>query len=343
MSTISALGAVSTPRPVVPASGSAQAPAPVAAQDTVAPTRARSVITAAAPQPLALQAPLSDSAIAAVANRSTVELETTSEGRRALGSAVVVEPGFALTSDHVVASGQPIYWAIEVDGVLHTGTATVVGHAAGLDLALLQLNDTTIPAIPLRTEPMAAGDRIVLGGAPLGLMTSNAFGNITGVNRDGGYFACACMQTDAAMNHGNSGGSALDSQARLAGINSGYFETAQSIGFIIPATNFPEIIARLHRGNIVAPSSGLEFQGPSIADLARTRARYSGATIKSVAPGSRAARAGLQPGDRIESVNTRPIRGVGPARLAFELVEPGERLTLSVRRGTTVRDLTLQF
>ncbi len=234
----------------------------------------------------------------------------------ALGSGFIVDPeGWIVTNDHVVAD------AARIRVTLYDGSslsARVVGRDSRLDLALLKVE----PHRPLRAAPWGRSDEVRVGdwvltvGNPFWLVNSVAAGIVSGRNRDlhsgpdDEY-----IQTDAAMNTGNSGGPMFDLSGRVIGIDTAiYTQTGGSVGvgFAIPASQAQPVIEQLRRdGKVKRGFIGVRLQ-PVSDELAQLVALDPprGALVTQVAPDGPAASAQLRRGDVIVAVGSEAIASV---------------------------------
>jgi S1-C subfamily serine protease len=256
---------------------------------------------------------------------------------RGLGSGFIVDPrGFILTNTHVVDGAEQIKVALPDDRVF---TARLVGSDRLTDLAVLKIEGDDFPTVPLGdSSRLAVGETVVAIGNPMWLEggPTVTLGIVSALGRsmeqDGLPMLHDLVQTDAAINQGNSGGPLLDLDGRVVGINTAIVPIAHGIGFAI-STNMAKPIVRalIERGRIVRPSLGLEAVSvtPQIAH-ANELPVARGALVVRVDDGGPAQAAGLAAGDVITAVETHRVRDL------HELHE----LVFRRRAGETVR-LTL--
>src|SRR5438094_4149333 len=218
-----------------------------------------------------------------------------------VGCGVVVSPdGFILTANHVVSGAEEIM--VGLGNELRKYKAKQVGTDPGTDVALLKIEDNNLPAITFAESDKARGGDIVLAiGNPFGLRQTVTMGIISAVGRGGMGIVDYenFIQTDAAINMGNSGGALVDTNGRLVGINSAIFSRSggnQGIGFAIPSNLAREVMQSLReKGRIVRASMGIAVQTltPELAEALKLK-EDTGALIGEVAPKSPAEKAGIK-------------------------------------------------
>jgi serine protease Do len=226
----------------------------------------------------------------------------------------------------------------------------VVGTDPNTDVAVVRVsaNGAQLPASVLAdSDELAVGDWVLALGNPLGLEFTvtagvvSAMGRQTGVLRLSSAFALeAFIQTDAAINRGNSGGPLVDLQGRVVGINNsiesttGFFAGA---GFAIPINLAAKVARDLIRDGVVhRPRIGVALQDVNSADAELYKlSEISGAEIIQVSPDMPGAEAGLEMGDVVVSVDGKAVRTVAELQARIARLQPGERTTLGiVRYGT---------
>lgn len=258
--------------------------------------------------------------------------------RRDMGSGVIVSTdGYILTNHHVVSSAQNIKVGLWDQRIAQ---AQVVGSDPQTDLAVLKINLAGLPTIPFRdTQPVRVGDVVLAIGNALGLSHTVTMGIVsaTGRNTLDTFAFEGFIQTDAAINAGNSGGALINARGELIGINTrhlGGVTGAQNIGFAIPITTAQEVMKQIidygsvRRGWLgawlsdLAPGSGINDDNSP-----------TGLVVQKVFREGPAWQAGIRQGDVIISLNGEPVR----ENLAFELkissFLPGTKVELEVSRG----------
>ncbi len=261
------------------------------------------------------------------------------------GSGVIVsEKGYIITNNHVVAGTRKLE-VIFADGTKRE--AHVVGTDRFADLAVLQVKGK-VPAVAVlgNSDALKPGETVIAIGSPLGAFRNTVTVGVvsaTGRNLDTGrgYVMEGLIQTDAAINHGNSGGPLVNLAGEVVGINTlivrnGGGDVAEGLGFAIPSNTVRAIAEQIiKQGYVARPYLGIDWQGinPAIA------ARYGlpvkwGVYVVQVAAGSPAEKAGLQHGDIITQIGDTPIDDQHPFINTLFDHKPGETVSLEVVRGS---------
>jgi S1-C subfamily serine protease len=265
------------------------------------------------------------------------------------GSAVIVSPdGYALSNHHVVDGAE------RLEAVLADGSsldADLVGSDAATDLALLRLAGSGLPAATLgASEGLRAGQLVVAIGNPFGLQATVTAGVISAVRRTlrgiGGRLIEDVIQTDAALNPGNSGGALVDSAGAVIGINTAIVGGAQGICFAVPIDTAKWVIPELLReGRVVRGYLGLAGQ---TTPLDRRLGRRLGLAVPAAVlvmgvgeGGPAAAAAGLAPGDLILAVDGQPTPSVDAIHKLLDRKSIGRTLPVRLVRSGRVLELSV--
>ena len=280
---------------------------------------------------------------------------TTREGQ-SLGSGFIISAdGYIVTNNHVVTP-QGRGTVEEITVIMPDGTeyeAELVGKDAESDLAVLKVERReAFPFVKFGDSGQArAGDWVVAIGNPFGLGGTVTSGIISSVLRTAGAGAYdRYIQTDAAINRGNSGGPLFDMQGNVIGINNAILSPSGGsvgVGFAIPAETAAPIVERLRRGETIERGYLGVGIGPVTDDFAAALGlpRNRGEVVQSVVEDEAAARAGIEPGDVVISVNGQDvtpdqtlsflIANVAPGTtIPVTLIRDGERRTVRVKVGT---------
>jgi len=260
------------------------------------------------------------------------------ERMASLGSGVIVSAdGYILTNNHVVEGADLIEVGL-ADG--RKAPARIVGTDPETDLAVIRIAARQLPVMVLG-DPDAArvGDVVLAIGNPFGVGQTVTLGIISALGRNNlhiNHFE-NFIQTDAAINFGNSGGALVDTHGQLLGINSAiYSQTGGSvgIGFAIPVTTAKSVLdAIVKHGQVVRGWIGIESQDitPELAESFGL-GRSSGAIIAGVVRGGPADRAGMRPGDILVAVGGKTVANTGEMLNLIAQLEPGEKTPMRVLR-----------
>ena len=291
---------------------------------------------------------------------SVVTVFATGENAAGSGSGVIIsEDGLVLTNDHVIAPGATDG---DIEVLLDSGQqvpASLVGRDPLTDLAVLDIDASHLRALPLASQVnLAIGQPVVALGAPLGLSGTVTAGIISSLNRsisvpkaDGGTTVImGAIQTDAAVNPGNSGGPLVTCRGQLIGINTAISTVPNSagvagggsvgIGFAVPATTAERIVAQLvANGQATHPWIGAETTEIS-AKVAAAFGTSPGLFIQSVTAGGPADTAGLQRGDIVTTISGQRATTFVLARLLVTAAI-GDQVHLTYLRGGAESDTTI--
>ena len=289
--------------------------------------------------------------IAARVQPAVVQLIVSGSGGDGSGSGFVIsQDGYIVTNNHVAgvaADGGSIEVAFS-DG--STAEGTLVGASPDYDLAVVKVDRTNLPTVPLgSSDALAVGDAVIAVGSPLGLAGTVTTGIVSALNRpvtaggegDGQTSFIDAIQTDAAINPGNSGGPLLDGNGAVVGVNSaiatmggdasGGQAGSIGLGFSIPIDIAKRVVDEIIKtGSSATPVIGvqleMQFAGP-------------GAKVAAVTAGSAAELAGLQEGDLITAVGDTVVADATQLIVTVRSQAPGDTVTLTVDRNGTVSEI----
>ncbi len=274
---------------------------------------------------------------------------TYKRGQQSLGSGVIVSAdGYVLTNNHVIQGAEEIQ-AVLKDG--RSAKATVVGSDPETDLAVLKLDVANLPTMAITASPPNVGDVVLAIGNPFGLGNTVTMGIVSALGRQLHKSTYEdFIQTDAAINQGNSGGALVNAYGELVGINSDVWSPSPSggnigIGFAIPVATAKTVLDQIvTHGKVIRGWMGAAYLDSAAVRNSGETVMPQGVTVVGVNPGGPAAIAGLQRGDVLLQLNGEPING------QFELLNreaslaPGTKIALSgTRNGAPLKaELTLQ-
>lgn len=265
------------------------------------------------------------------------------------GSGFVIRPnGYVVTNWHVVQG------ADNVKVHLPNGRsydAAMVGRDAGTDLAVLKIDAAGLPTAKMASQAPNVGDWVMAMGNALALKggPTVTLGIVSGLDRSietrsGAFYDL--IQTDAAVNVGNSGGPLVNMDGEVVGVNQATLRQAEGISFAIDSAVATPIIDTLIRdGFVVRPTIGLNGRDltPAIAARYRIRATGEGVIITSVARGGPAFRSGMEVGDVITKIDAIPT----PDRAAYQELlwsyEVGDSVSIEYIRDNEVRTTVVEL
>jgi S1-C subfamily serine protease len=289
------------------------------------------------------------SGVAADLSPSAVAIRIrTANGRAGAGSGVVIAPdGYALTNSHVVNGAEAIEATVAGrDSV----AATLVGADPDSDLALIRLNANGLAAATLGdSDRLRVGQLVVAIGNPLGLDATVTAGVVSALRRTlrslSGSLIEDVIQTDAALNPGNSGGGLVDSRGRVVGINTAVIAGAQGLCFAVPVNTAKWVVPLLLRdGRVVRGRIGLSGATATLARRVVVHHQLPADTavqVVEVIAGGPAAAAGLRSGDRIVTLDGAPVRSVDDLRRALARDAVGRAIDVAFLRGVALQRATL--
>jgi S1-C subfamily serine protease len=268
----------------------------------------------------------------------------------AVGSGVVIDKnGYVLTNNHVVAAASGGKGSIVVTFADNsTAKAQIAGLDPTSDLAVLKVPNTKLTVASLGdSSTLAVGDPVIAIGSPLALQGTVTEGIVSALDRavhipdasGGGGIYLDAIQTDAAINHGNSGGALVDASGAVVGINSaaalntpdpaGGSSSVSGIGFAIPINYARDIAQQLIRsGKAVHASFGTQGKTATTQD-----GLQSGAFLEQVVDGGPAAKAGLQAGDVVIAADGRAVPSYDQLVVVVQNRKPGDTISVTYVRG----------
>jgi serine protease Do len=267
-----------------------------------------------------------------------------------LGSGFVLSPeGFILTNNHVVKDASDIMVRL-TDG--REFKATTVGRDALTDVALIKLTSPPkdLPSVILGdSDALRQGDFVLALGSPFGLTDTATLGIVSAKHRQNVSSTPSFddfLQTDAAINQGNSGGPLFNLRGEVVGINTAIVspQLGQGIGFAVPINIAKALLPQLReKGRVSRGFMGVSV-GPLSPDLAQAlglAATQKGALVQNVLPNTPASRGGVEAGDVVLSVNGQEVDSPGALTRAVSLVPPGGKVNVDLIRNGQRKKLTL--
>ncbi len=265
----------------------------------------------------------------------------------ALGSGVIVSPdGYILTNNHVVKGAEEIrvklYDKREFKG-------KVVGTDPRTDLAVVRIDAKNLPTLPLGDSGrLKTGDLVLAIGNPFGLNQTITMGIVSAVGRSNIGLADYedFIQTDAALNPGNSGGALVNTSGQLVGINTAIYSTSggyMGIGFAIPSDMARTVLDNIIKhGKVIRGWLGVGIQDltPDLAQSFRIK-ETEGALVASVEKDSPADKAGIRRGDLIIGMNGKQVADSTGLRNQVAAMEPGTKIDLRIVRNGAEQTLTV--
>lgn len=262
---------------------------------------------------------------------------------------ILTEDGYVVTNHHVV-DGNGALSVVTYDGTEYE--ARLIGSDKTNDVALLKVEATGLQAAKLgSSDELIVGDQVVAIGNPLGELTSTlTVGYISAkerdINTDG--FAINMLQTDAAINSGNSGGPLFNMRGEVIGITtakysgtSGGGATIEGVGFAIPIDDVSDLLSDLATYGYATGA----YLGVSVSDMDPDAANYYGmpvgAYVQQVEKGFAAHRAGIQPKDIITKLGDTTIKTVNDLTRALRNFEAGDETVITVYRGGRAMELKI--
>jgi serine protease Do len=269
-----------------------------------------------------------------------------------LGSGFIISAdGYVVTNNHVVSPARSGATVDQITVILSDRReyeAELVGRDPTSDLAVLKIKGNNLPFVRFaRGEPVRVGDWVVAIGNPFGLGGTVTAGIVSALHRNiGAGVYDRYIQTDASINMGNSGGPMFDLNGNVVGINTALISPTGGnvgIGFAIPADQAAPIVEALQKGK--RPQRG--YIGVSLQAIDDAIAaglglpKNRGELIRGVTEGAGAARAGIQQGDVVITVNNQPVTPDQSLAYLVSNIAPGTRVPIELIRGGERRTVTV--
>ena len=271
--------------------------------------------------------------------------------RVAAGSGVIISAdGYIVTNNHVVDGADELLVTLNDNKEY---SARIIGADATTDLALIKIDGKSLPAIQIaNSDDVKVGEWVLAVGNPLGLNNTVTAGIVSAKARSMGQGVSSMIQTDAAINQGNSGGALVNTQGALIGINAMiYSQTGSNIGygFAIPTTIMNKVVDDLKKyGNVQRAMIGIqgsdvnayvdnEKEKGNEVDLGTMEGIY----IAKVIDDGAAADAGLKEGDVITHIDGQKVKTFGELQNIIAQKRPGDKITINYLRNKSKKSVTL--
>jgi S1-C subfamily serine protease len=293
-----------------------------------------------------------------------------SQTQRALGSGFVIDKsGYIVTNYHVIEGARSIQVTFSNNTSIN---ARLVGADPSTDIAVIQVNTNSRALTPLvfgDSDRVQVGDAVVAIGNPFGLSRTVTAGIVSAIQREiqapNDYAIDHVIQTDAPINHGNSGGPLINARGEVIGVNAqietgGTAQGNVGVGFSIPSNTVKTVVAQLIKsGKVQHAAIGVLGQDltPQVAKVFRLPVK-SGVIIETVEPGTGAAKAGLKGGttnvtvagesyklggDIIVAADGMKVRDLAGLRDIVAAKKPGDTITLTIYRGSNQTTVKVQL
>ena len=272
------------------------------------------------------------------------------QSQTAEGSGLILTPdGFVVTNNHVVARAETVEIGL-------TDSTTLSGHIVGLDpetdLAVVRVMANGLPAASFGdSDRLHVGQLAIAIGNPLGFQNTVSTGVISALGRalrgQSGRLIENMIQTDVALNPGNSGGPLVDSHGRVIGINTAMISNAQGLSFAVPASTAQWVVSELIlHGRVARLHLGIAGQNVPLHRRIQLHLDLKNSTavqIVMIEERSLAQKAGLQAGDLILAVNSTHTASVDDIHRILSHPPAGGLLHLAILRGSDRREIEIQL
>jgi len=271
--------------------------------------------------------------------------------RTAAGSGVIItSDGYIVTNNHVVDGADELMVTLNDNKEY---SARIIGADATTDLALIKIDAKQLPAIQIaNSDNVKVGEWVLAVGNPLGLNNTVTAGIVSAKARTMGQGVQSMIQTDAAINSGNSGGALVNTRGELIGINAMiYSQTGTNIGygFAIPTTIMNKVVDDLKKyGNVQRAMIGIKGSDVNAyVDSEKEKGKevdlgtMEGIYIAEVVDDGAAAEAGLKEGDVITHIDGQKIKSFGELQNVIAQKRPGDKITINYLRNKSKKTATL--
>ena len=271
--------------------------------------------------------------------------------RTAAGSGVIItSDGYIVTNTHVVDGADELMVTLNDNKEY---SARIIGADATTDLALIKIDAKQLPAIQIaNSDNVKVGEWVLAVGNPLGLNNTVTAGIVSAKARTMGQGVQSMIQTDAAINSGNSGGALVNTRGELIGINAMiYSQTGTNIGygFAIPTTIMNKVVDDLKKyGNVQRAMIGIKGSDVNAyVDSEKEKGKevdlgtMEGIYIAEVVDDGAAAEAGLKEGDVITHIDGQKIKSFGELQNVIAQKRPGDKITINYLRNKSKKTATL--
>jgi S1-C subfamily serine protease len=287
-------------------------------------------------------------AVVAISIKKKRATSRSGSGDGGAGSGVIITPdGFVLTNNHVVEQSDTLEVSL-TDG--RTFDAQVMGTDPATDLAVIRISDGSLPAAGLGdSELLKVGQLVIAIGNPLGFQSTVSAGVVSALGRSlrsqNGRLIDGVIQTDVALNPGNSGGPLVDSRGRVVGINTAMIFMAQGISFAVPINTARWVVTELvMHGRVRRAYLGVGAQSRPVNRRIQHTLHLSNPTVvevMTVEKNGPADAAGLVTGDCIFSLNKSQVGTVDDLHRLLSKWPPGTPLEVKLLRGGRVEILRI--
>ncbi len=263
------------------------------------------------------------------------------------GSGFIISgDGYILTNEHVIANASSITVTVSDNGIETRYPGTLIGSNESLDLAVVKIEaDYSLPYLALGdSDNLRVGDWVVAIGNPYGLDHSVTMGIISAKGRPistGDRDYTDLLQTDAAINSGNSGGPLLNLKGEVIGINTATTTTGTGIGFAIPSSTVASVLDNLMAGENAYIGIYYQEMSEDLVNYLGLEENATGVYVASVVDNSPAEKAGLRKGDIITQINGNAVASTADFANTVAKSKIGDKLELTVLRSGDTKEITV--